>query len=233
MGSGLEPITLAAETFKEMIHDFGKVDSVIRQYVAEVRNVNVQQDRMRFRRNLERIAELLAFELSKKLEWEDTEVTTPLGVAPSRKLKSQPVVCSVLRAGLALHSGVIRIFDEADSGFVSAYRKHEDSGAFFIQLGYLTCPSIDHRVLIMVDPMLATGQSVVLATEEVLKTGQPSELHVISAIAADEGVAFVKKHYPDAHIWAAAIDRELDDRSYIIPGLGDAGDLAFGPKLQS
>jgi uracil phosphoribosyltransferase len=132
-----------------------------------------------------------------------------------------------------MHYGVLNAFDRADSGFVSAFRKHDESGGFHIQLGYLTCPDIKGRVLIMVDPMLATGQSVVLATNEVLKTGAPSELHVVSAIAATEGVAYVAQHYPHAHIWAAAIDPRLDANAYIIPGLGDAGDLAFGPKLQA
>lgn len=216
-----------------MIHDLSRSDSLINEYIAEIRDQGVQQDRMRFRKNLERIATLIAHELSKSLSWTERKVTTPLGVAAARTLKAQPVVCSVLRAGLAMHYGVLNAFDRADSGFVSAYRKHDGSGGFQIQLGYLTCPDIQGRTLIMVDPMLATGQSVVLATNEVLKTGQPSELHVLSAIAAAEGVAYVEAHYPQAHIWTAAIDPHLDANAYILPGLGDAGDLAFGPKLQA
>jgi uracil phosphoribosyltransferase len=224
---------LAAEIVEAVITNLSQPDSLINAYVAEIRDVHIQQDRLRFRKNLERLASLVAHEVSKSLRWVDADVTTPLGVARSRKLASQPVVCSVLRAGLAMHYGVLAVFDQADSGFVSAYRKHDASGGFHIQLGYLTCPNIDGRVLMMVDPMLATGQSVVIATNEVLKTGEPTELHVLSAIAAEEGVAYVAQHYPNAHIWAAAIDPELDDHAYILPGLGDAGDLAFGAKLQS
>lgn len=216
-----------------MIHHLGKTDSLISHFMAEVRDVNIQTDRARFRRNLERLAGLIAHEVSKMLPWEDVMVTTPLGVASCRRLKSQPVICSVLRAGLVMHRGVLDFFDEADSGFVSAYRKHDEAGGFQIYLGYLTCPSITGRVLIMVDTMLATGQSVVIATNEVLKSGTPSELHVVSAIAAREGVDYVAENFPEAHIWTAAIDAELNPESYIIPGLGDAGDLAFGPKLQA
>ena len=216
-----------------MIHDLGKSDSIISQYVSEIRDNEVQQDRLRFRRNLERIGALLAHEVSKTLEWTDARVTTPLGTAKVRKLKSQPVVCSVLRAGLVMHDGILGIFDHADSGFVSAYRKHDESGGFHIHLGYITCPSVERRTLILADTMLATGQSVVVALAELLNQGTPSAVHVLTTIAATEGLSLVERSFPTAHIWAATIDEELDERAYIVPGLGDAGDLAYGAKLQA
>jgi uracil phosphoribosyltransferase len=216
-----------------MIYNLGDHNSLITQYVAELRDKAVQLDRLRFTRNLERIAMLLAYEVSKSLEWTTGTVSTPLASAPVRILAQQPVVCSILRAGLAMHHGVTSAFDKADSAFVSAYRKHDDDGGFHIQLGYMTCPDINDRILLMVDPMLATGRSLVACTEAVLSAGAPQKIHILTAIAAREGLRYVETHLPEADIWVAAVDEELNPQAYIVPGLGDAGDLAFGPKLQS
>jgi uracil phosphoribosyltransferase len=188
---------------------------------------------MRFRRNLERIGELAALEISTKLVYEEKEVQTPLGIALCRSLKDQPVIATILRAGLPLHNGLLNIFDKADNAFISAYRKHKHDGSFDIQLEYVSCPDIEGRVLIISDPMLATGSSMVKTIQYLRNEGIPKEIHVVAAIACTVGIEYVKRAEPQVTIWCGDIDEELTAKGFIVPGLGDAGDLAFGPKVQA
>ena len=206
--------------------------SIANQFIAELRDVNVQQDRMRFRRNLERIGEILAYEISKTLESKEVEVETPLGVANVKVPAPRVVLGTILRAGLPLHQGLLNYFDQADNAFISAYRMHHKDGSFEINIEYISCPDLTDCILIVADPMIATGASVDLAIKELIKNGQPKEIHVVSAITSTLGVNFVKRNHPKAHIWMGACDEELTAKSYIVPGLGDAGDLSYGNKLQ-
>lgn len=215
-----------------MIHNLSTHNSIANQFIAELRSVGIQQDRMRFRKNLERLGSVFAFEISKELSYEAQETETPLGIAKS-VLPSDPIVLgTILRAGLPLHQGLLNFFDGAENAFVSAYRKHHKDGSFEVDIEYVSCPSITDKVLIIADPMLATGASMQLATKAILKNGIPKEIHFVTAIASTEGVGFIKRYFPEAHLWLGAIDEELTAKSYIVPGLGDAGDLAFGEKLQ-
>jgi uracil phosphoribosyltransferase len=217
-----------------MVIDLSKNNSLLNHWVAELRDVNVQNDRMRFRRNIERIGEVAAYELSKTLQFKSVEVTTPLGVAPTQFLTEQPVLATILRAGLPLHQGMLNYFDKADNAFISAYRKHHPDGSFEISLEYLSCPNLNDRVLILCDPMLATGASLVETIQAIQKTYTPSQIHIVVTIASQKGIEHVEKELSaDTPIWCAAIDPTLNDKSYIVPGLGDAGDLAFGTKMQS
>lgn len=201
-------------------------------YMAELRDVNVQKDSLRFRTNLERIGGLMAYEVSKKLEYEVTEVTTPLGIAQVPVLKDQPVIACILRAGLPLHNGVLSVLDKADNAFVSAYRQHHKDGTFDVHVEYMACPSIEGKELLLCDPMLATGTSMVLTYQALLRHGKPKHIHVLSVVSSMYGIDYVKKHLPEnCSIWTCAIDDELTAQSYIVPGLGDAGDLAYGIKL--
>jgi uracil phosphoribosyltransferase len=202
------------------------------EWVGELRDVQVQADRMRFRRNLERIAETAALAISEKLAYEEKDVQTPLGVANCKVLKEQPVLATILRAGLPMHNGLVNIFDKADSAFISAYRKHKLDGTFDIRLEYVSCPDLDGRVLIISDPMLATGSSIVKTIQALRDEGNPKEVHIVTAIACTVGIEFVKRAEPNVTIWCGEIDEELTAKGYIVPGLGDAGDLAFGPKTQ-
>ena len=214
-----------------MITDFSKSNSIINQFVAELRNVEIQTDRLRFRRNLERIGELMAYEISKTLDYELYEVETPLGMAQVDLPSEMPILATILRAGLPMHQGFLNIFDSADNAFVSGYRKHHKDGTFEIKVDYVSSPNLDGRVLIIVDPMLATGASIVATVKHLQEFGTPKEIHIAAAIAATDGVNYVRRLLPNAKIWAGAIDEELTAKSYIVPGLGDAGDLAFGEKL--
>jgi uracil phosphoribosyltransferase len=217
-----------------MVIDLSKNNSLLNHWVAELRDVNVQNDRMRFRRNIERIGEVAAYELSKTLQFKSVEVTTPLGVAPTQFLTEQPVLATILRAGLPLHQGMLNYFDKADNAFISAYRKHHPDGSFEISLEYLSCPNLNDRILILCDPMLATGASLVETIQAIQKTYTPSQIHIVVTIASQKGIEHVEKELgADTPIWCAAIDPTLNDKSYIVPGLGDAGDLAFGTKMQS
>ena len=217
-----------------MVIDLSKKNSLLNHWVAELRDVNVQNDRMRFRRNIERIGEVAAYELSKTLEFKSVEVTTPLGIAPTQLLTEQPVLATILRAGLPLHQGMLNYFDKADNAFISAYRKHHPDGSFEISLEYLSCPNLNGRVLILCDPMLATGASLVETIQAIQKTYTPAQIHIVVTIASQKGIEHVEKELgADTPIWCAAIDPILNDKSYIVPGLGDAGDLAFGTKMQS
>ncbi|MEO7445861.1 MAG: uracil phosphoribosyltransferase [Ferruginibacter sp.] len=216
-----------------MVHNFSKDHSLLSNWVAELRNVDVQQDRMRFRRNLERIAEVIGYEISRKMEWVEEDITTPMGTATCKVLKHQPVLATILRAGLAMHNGLLNYFDKADNAFLSAYRKHHADGSFEIRLEYMSCPEIDDRVVIISDPMLATGASLVKAIQYLKGEGEIKELHVVCAIACTVGVESLRRAEPKAHIWCGDIDDELTAKGYIVPGLGDAGDLAYGAKMQN
>jgi len=217
-----------------MVIDLSKNNSLLNHWVAELRDVDVQNDRMRFRRNLERIGGVAAYELSKSLVYKTVDVTTPLGTASTPLLEKQPVLATILRAGLPLHQGMLNYFDKADNAFISAYRKHHPDGSFEISLEYLSCPDLNGRVLILCDPMLATGASLVETIQAIQKTYTPSQIHIVVTIASQKGIEHVEKELGAAiPIWCAAIDPTLNDKSYIVPGLGDAGDLAFGTKMQS
>jgi len=206
--------------------------SIVNHFVAEIRDVDVQADSMRFRRNLERIGEVLAYEISKTLTFDPKQVETSLGVAEVEVPVDPLVLATILRAGLPLHYGMLNFFDRAGNAFVSAYRKHHKDGTFEINIEYISCPRLDDRVLIISDPMLATGASMGLAIKELLNYGTPKAIHVVTAIASTYGLDYINRLFPSANVWMAALDDELTAKSYIVPGLGDAGDLAFGPKEQ-
>ncbi len=215
-----------------MLHDLSQQSSVLNVYLAEMRDVNVQHDTMRFRKNLERVGRFIAYEISKTFTYASQEVETPLGIASVPVPSDQVVLATIMRAGLPMHQGMIEVFDHAGNAFVSAYRKHHKDGTFEINLEYVSCPSIDDKIIILSDPMLATGASMVMAAKALMRHGTPKAIHLVSVLAAVDGVEYVRRMLPQAHIWTAAIDEELTARSYIVPGLGDAGDLAFGAKLQ-
>ncbi len=215
-----------------MVHHIGLQSSILGQYLSEIRAVGVQDDRLRFRHNLMRIAEILSYELSKTLPAVQTTVQTPLGEALVSHPAEQPVLFTILRAGLAMHEGVLRYFDHADSAYISAYRKHSSPEVFEIEVEYLAAPHIDQKIWLISDPMLATGSSMVAVYEALRKHGTPKQIHILSAIATPEALAFVRQKLPaNTQIWVAAIDDELTAKSYIVPGLGDAGDLAYGIKI--
>ncbi|MDA0882458.1 MAG: uracil phosphoribosyltransferase [Flavobacteriales bacterium] len=214
-----------------MIHELGKTNSILQVYLSEIRDSQIQQDRMRFRRNMQRIGEVLAYELSKTLEFKETEVSTPLGDATGHELKEQPVLAAILRAGLPLHEGVLNVFDHADNAFVSAYRKYQNNGEFEIAIEYMSSPDITGKTLILCDPMIATGASMELAFRALLKRGIPEKVYVVSAIVSNQGLNYLRKHMPEnTSYWCGAVDLELTAKAYIVPGLGDAGDLAYGAK---
>ena len=216
-----------------MMHILSNEVSLVNSWINELRNVEVQTDRMKFRRNMERIGEIAAFEISKKLDYKEMEITTPLDKIKVKEIAVQPVITTILRAGVPLFQGVLNYFDKADCGFVAAYRKHDMNDYFSIKQDYLTCPNIGGRPLIVADPMLATGASLIEALKDLLTHGKPSQIHIVAAIASRQGAEAIRTAYPEAHIWIGAIDEELTSKGYITPGLGDAGDLSFGEKLQN
>jgi uracil phosphoribosyltransferase len=215
-----------------MVHDLGKENSLLNYFLGELREENIQKDSMRFRRNLERVGEIFAYEISKTLEYAATEVQTPLGIASMQLPINKIVLSTVLRAGLPMHQGLLNYFDRAENAFISAYRKYHNDNHFTIEFEHISSPNIDNKILILIDPMLATGASLALAYEAMLDQGAPKHTHLVAAIASKEGVAFIRKKFSDINItlWVGAIDDELTSKSYIVPGLGDAGDLAFGSK---
>lgn len=215
-----------------MVINLSKEHSLVSNWVGELRSVEVQTDRMRFRRNLERIAEVAAYEISRELEWAEVEIQTPLGTATCKQLKEQPVLATILRAGLPMHNGMLNYFDKADNAFISAYRKHRHDGSFDISIEYMSCPSLAGRTIIISDPMLATGASLVKTIQHMKKEGEAARIHVVTAIACTVGIEYVKMEQPEVKIWCGEIDDELTAKGYIVPGLGDAGDLAFGSKMQ-
>ncbi len=200
--------------------------------MSELRDVEVQNDRMRFRKNLERIGEVAAYEISKTLAWEEKEITTPLGIASCKVLQSQPVLATILRAGLGMHNGLLNYFDKGENAFISAYRKHHADGSFDINIEYVSCPELEDKVLIISDPMIATGASLVKAIQYLKEEGVSKEIHIVCAIACTVGIEFILREQPKATIWCGDIDDEITAKGYIVPGLGDAGDLAFGQKMQ-
>lgn len=217
-----------------MIVNLSEQYSLVSNWVSEIRDINIQGDRMRFRRNLERIGEVAAYEISKLLPWKAAETPTPLGIHDSKLLEFQPVLATILRAGLPLHNGMLNYFDKADNAFISAYRKHHRDGSFEISLEYMSCPSLDGRIVIISDPMLATGASIVKTIQCMKEEGTPGEIHVVVAIACTVGIEFIQRECgSNISIWCGDIDDELTAKGYIVPGLGDAGDLAFGIKMQS
>lgn len=214
------------------ITNLSEHSSLVSVWMQELRNVAVQDNRARFRRNIERIGQVAAYEISKHLDYDEAEIATPLAPARSKTLKVQPVLATILRAGLPLYHGLLDFFEEADSAFIGAYRKHTAGSDFVVDQGYMASPTLADRPLILADPMLATGASMVLALHTLTDNDKPSQLHIVCVVAAPEGIAMLEQHFPDAHLWAGAIDSHLNDDKYIVPGLGDAGDLCYGQKRQ-
>ena len=212
--------------------NLGKQNSVFNHFIREIRDVNIQNDSMRFRRNIERIGEIFSYEISKKMEYENTEISTPLGISTESLMKEKPILATILRAGLPLHQGFLNYFDSSDNCFISAYRKHEKVGDFEVKIEYMSSPDLEGKTLILCDPMLASGSSMILAMEAILSKSMPKHIHIVAIIASTEGVNCVKENIPmqDCTLWLGAEDAEMTAQSYIVPGLGDAGDLAFGEK---
>jgi uracil phosphoribosyltransferase len=216
-----------------IIHHLQEKNSILNKFISEIRNVKTQKDSLRFRRNIERIGEILGYELSKQLSYSSISVETPLGKKPSNLIDNDVVLCSILRAGLPLHQGLLNYFDDAENAFISAYRHHPNNDAEFdIVVEYFAAPSVNNKTLLLADPMLATGQSLVSVFDAIKKQGIPKEIHIVVVIGSTEGIEFIKDKFPEnTHLWIAAIDSKLNSKGYIVPGLGDAGDLAFGSKL--
>lgn len=214
------------------IIDFNESNSILNRFVAEIRDINIQNDRLRFRRNIQRIGEIMSYEISKKLKYSTKDITTPLGVAKVNTPDNQIVLCTILRAGLAFHEGFLSYFDNAENAFISAYRLYKDENHFEIKTEYLASPSIEGKTLIIVDPMLATGCSMEVCYKAILEKGTPAEIHIASVIASQPAVKHIKEVFPadKTTLWCAAIDPEINEHAYIVPGLGDAGDLAYGSK---
>jgi len=215
-----------------MIKVLGDTNTILNQFISELRDIEIQKDMLRFRKNLERIGEIFAYEVSKDLKYEKRQVQTPLGIAEVKTHTDTIVLAVILRAGLPMHQGMLNFFDKAENAFISAYRKYSKDGTFHIQFEHLSCPSIAGKTLVVIDPMLATGASMVLAYQALLERGNPSHTHIVSAIASKEGVDYIKKNllHKNVTLWLGAVDDELTVKSYIVPGLGDAGDLAYGSK---
>ena len=215
-----------------MVINLSEKHSLVSNWIGELRDIDIQTDRMRFRRNLERIGEVAAYEISKVLPFVEKEIQTPLGIADCKMMTEQPVLATILRAGLPLHQGLLNFFDKADNAFISAYRKHNKDGSFDISLDYVSCPELENRLVIISDPMLATGASLVKTIHFLKEEGNPREIHIVAAIACTVGIEYVKREQSSVTIWCGDIDDELTAKGYIVPGLGDAGDLAFGVKVQ-
>lgn len=214
-----------------MIFDLSKTNSIGNTFIAEMRHATKQQDSMRFRKNMERLGEIFAYEISKTLKYTETEVQTQLGLAKCSILEEQPILATILRAGLPFHQGFLNVFDQADSAFITAYRKSKKGGNFVIEIDHISSPDLDGKTVIIADPMLATGQSMVLCCKELIAKYNIKNLHIVSVIACTEGIAHVRANLPKAKLWMGVIDEEMTSKSYIVPGLGDAGDLAFGIKV--
>jgi uracil phosphoribosyltransferase len=219
--------------FFMQIHNLSEKNSVLNHFLGQIREVTIQKDSMRFRRNIERIGEIMAYEISKTLRYKDVEIQTPLGIKKTTEIEDNLVLCSILRAGLPMHIGFLNYFDTAENGFVSAYRHHANNDADFdILVEYQAIPDLNKKVLLLIDPMLATGQSMVAVFNKLLEKGTPIAIHICVTIGVPEGIAFLEKHLPgNCHLWIGALDEKLNEKNYIVPGLGDAGDLAFGFKL--
>lgn len=214
------------------IINLGRKQTIFSHFISEIRDVNIQTDSMRFRRNIERIGEVFAYEVSKEMDYADKDITTPLGISIENLMIEKPVIATILRAGLPLHQGFLNYFDDADSAFISAYRKHKKGGDFQIKVEYMSSPDLNDKTLILCDPMIASGASMVMAMEAILSKGNPKHIHVVGVIASSEGIQYLKENSPVKNwtLWIGAEDYEMTSQSYIVPGLGDAGDLAFGEK---
>jgi uracil phosphoribosyltransferase len=213
--------------------NLGTQNSIFNHFVREIRDVKIQKDALRFRRNIERIGEVFAYEISKKMNYKAKEVNTPLGIATENLMTEKPVLATILRAGLPLHQGLLNYFDSSDNCFISAYRKHKKGGDFEIKIEYMSSPNLEGKTVVLCDPMLASGNSMVLAMEALLSKGKPKHIHVVAVIASSEGIQYFKENKPfkNCTLWLGAEDAEMTSQSYIVPGLGDAGDLAFGKKI--
>ncbi len=210
----------------------GKQNSIFNHFIREIRDVNIQNDSMRFRRNIERIGEIFAYEISKEMDYENKDITTPLGVSTESLMTEKPILATILRAGLPLHQGFLNYFDSSDNAFISAYRKHKKGGDFEIKIEYMSSPDLEGKTVILCDPMIASGASMIMAMEAILSKGKPKHIHIVGVIASSEGVDYVKQNIPmkNCTLWLGAEDSEMTSQSYIVPGLGDAGDLSFGEK---
>ena len=215
------------------IINLGKQNTIFNHFIREIRDVNIQKDAMRFRRNIERIGEIFAYEISKKMTYENNDITTPLGISSESLMIEKPVLATILRAGLPLHQGLLNYFDSSENCFISAFRKHNRGGDFEIKIEYMSSPDLEGKTVILCDPMLASGSSMVLAMEALLSKGKPKHIHVVVTIASSEGIQYFKENLPfrNCTLWLGAEDKEMTAQSYIVPGLGDAGDLAFGEKI--
>ena len=214
------------------IINLGKQNSIFNHFIREIRDVSIQKDSMRIRRNIERIGEVFAYEISKKMKYENQNITTPLGISTESLIIKNPVLATILRAGLPLHQGLLNYFDRSDNCFISAFRKHKKGGDFEIKIEYMSSPSLDGKTVVLCDPMLASGNSMVLAMKALLSKGTPKHIHIVAIIASTEGIQYLKENTPfrNCTLWLGAQDAEMTSQSYIVPGLGDAGDLAFGEK---
>jgi len=214
------------------IINLGKHNSIFNHFIREIRDVDIQKDAMRFRRNIERIGEIFAYEISKKMTYENSNITTPLGISSESLMVEKPVLATILRAGLPLHQGLLNYFDSSENCFISAFRKHKKGGDFEIKIEYMSSPDLEGKTVILCDPMLASGNSMILAMEALLSKGKPKHIHVVVTIASSEGIQYCIENLPfmNCTLWLGAEDNEMTDQSYIVPGLGDAGDLAFGEK---
>ena len=213
-----------------MIYELSKNNSIAQTFIAELRDEQIQKDAMRFRKNMERLGAFFAYEISKTLKYKEIKTQTPLGIAKSLVLVQQPVLATILRAGLPMHQGLLSVFDRAESAFITAYRKTKKNGDFVIQMEHISAPDLEGKTVVLADPMLATGQSIVLCAKELIDSHKIEKLHIVAAIASTEGLAHVKANLPKADLWLGAVDNEMTSKSYIVPGLGDAGDLAYGEK---
>lgn len=215
------------------IHHLSEKNSILNHFLGEIRDVNIHKDSMRFRRNIERIGEIIAYELSKELDYKAIEIQTPIGIKKTTQITNPIVLCSILRAGLSMHLGFLNYFDQAENGFISAYRYHPNNDDFFeIKVEYQAIADITDKCLLLIDPMLATGKSIVAVYNKLIEKGIPKTIHIAVTIAVPEGIAYLEEHLPDnCHLWIGALDEKLNEHSYIVPGLGDAGDLAYGIKL--
>ena len=215
------------------IHYISENNSVLNHFLGQIRNVNVQNDSMRFRRNIERIGEIMAYELSKILPYKKVEIQTPLGIKNTTEIDANLVLCPILRAGLPLHNGFLNYFDHAENSFVSACRYHPNNDdKFEIRVEYQAISDLNNKTVLLLDPMLATGQSIVAVHKKLVENATPTEIHIVVVIAAPEGIAYLEKNLPEnCHLWVASLDEKLNEKNYIVPGLGDAGDLAYGSKL--
>ena len=215
-----------------IVINLGNNNTIFNHFIKEIRDINIQNDSMRFRRNIERIGEIFAYEISKKLQYKNKEITTPLGISTESLISEKPVLATILRAGIPLHQGLLNYFDSSDSSFVSAYREHKKDGSFDIKIEYMSSPNINEKTLILCDPMIASGASMVMAMEAILSKGKPKHIHIVGIIASTEGINYLKENSPinNCTLWIGAEDSAMTSESYIVPGLGDAGDLAYGEK---